>query len=61
MGKGPLVLIIIGLFALIFAIVLTIIPVISPIVIPNPANMGNYWFSGIVRAFVIGVLYSELR
>jgi len=40
MGKGPLVLIIIGLFALIFAIVLTIIPVISPIVIPNPANMG---------------------
>ena len=57
MSKASLVLIIIGVFVLIFAIVLTISPMLSPIPIPNPSNMAYDWFSGIGRAFIIGLLY----
>lgn len=56
MGKVSLFLIIIGLVILLPAIILTIIPVIFPAFIPNPTHIEYDWF-GIVRAFVIGLLY----
>jgi hypothetical protein len=56
-SKTSLILIVIGFFVLIFAVVLTIIPMLSPILIPNPSNIAYDWFSGIGRAFIIGLIY----
>ena len=57
MGKVSMAFIVIGLAFLLPAIVLTVIPFIAPIVFPNPSNLALDWFNGIIRAFVLGVLY----
>lgn len=48
---------IVGVILFGIAIYLTLIPMVSPTVIPNPSNIGYDWFTGIVRAITIALLY----
>jgi hypothetical protein len=57
MGKVSTAFISIGLVFLLPAIALTVIPLIAPMVTQNLSNLAFDWFSGFVRAIVLGVLY----